>query len=101
VLDSFKNFRVRVRDNSGGSAVIIIKDYFNGLQYPDFSGSIAVDSVYQYKSIPRSFRIPFTDFPGVNFNQVTRVTLLFDRADESGYKNISGAIAVDDLEFTR
>jgi acetyl esterase/lipase len=101
VLDRFKNFRVRVRDNSGGSAVVSIKDYFSGLQYPDFSGSIAAGSVYQYKSIPRSFRIPFTDFPGVDFNQVTRVTFLFDQADESGYKNITGAIALDDLEFTR
>lgn len=99
-LDTFKNFSVRVDDADGGTATVNIKDYFGGIQYPDFSGSISATSSYQYKSIPRSFRIPFTDLAGVDITKVNQVVLLFDRPDEPGYKNITGAIALDDLEFT-
>lgn len=102
VLDTFKNFRVKVQDSDGGVATVSIKDYFGGIQYPDYSNSLTAtwQQPYQYKSIPRSFRIPFTDLQGVDSTKINQVVLLFDRPDETGYKNITGAIALDDLEFT-
>lgn len=115
--DTFKNWKVRLEDGSGGSATVIIKDYLGGLQYPDFSDTLphliailessypgydfSYYNDYNRKSIPRSYRIPLEDFSGVNLTQVTKVVFLFDAANEPGFQNTTGAIAVDDLEFTR
>lgn len=100
-LDSQKNFRVRLKDSSANAAAVSIEAYQGGLQYPDLSGSLSAFSTYQYKSIPRSYRIPLSAFGGVNLNAVTEVAFLFDRPNSTGFVNATGAIAVDDLEFAR
>ncbi len=99
-LDEHKNFRIRLEDGFGSYHDVSIKDYLGGLQYPDFSGSLSAGNIYQYKSIPRSYRIPLADFTGVNLSSVTRITFLFNHANEAGFDNISGAIAIDDIEFS-
>lgn len=101
VLNTLKDFRVRLTDAANASATVDIKGYLNGLQYPDSSGSLSPTSQFQYKSIMRSFRIPLNDFSGVNLNAVNEIRFLFDRVNESSFQNVTGAIAVDDVEFSR
>jgi hypothetical protein len=101
VVDTFKNFRVQLTDAPGNTAVVAITDYLGGLQYPDQSGSLSAGSTHQYKAIMRSFRIPLTDFSGVNLNAIREIRFLFDRPDEAGFRNTTGAIAIDDVEFSR
>jgi hypothetical protein len=101
VVDTFKNFRVQLTDAPGNTAVVAIRDYLGGLQYPDQSGSLSAGSTHQYKAIMRSFRIPLTDFSGVNLNAIREIRFLFDRPDEAGFRNTTGAIAIDDVEFSR
>lgn len=100
-LDTLKDFRVRLTDMPGATAVVAVSDYQGGLQYPDLSGSLGAGSMYQYKSIPRSYRIPLSDFAGVNLNTVRQVAILFDRPGQQGFVNSTGAIALDDVEFSR
>ncbi len=100
-LDTVKDFRVRLRDQPGNTAEVAISAYLGALQYPDESGSLASGSILQYKSLPRSYRIPLADFAGVNLNSLREVAFLFDRPDEAGSVNTTGAIAVDDVEFAR
>ncbi len=100
-LDTVKDFRVRLRDQPGNTAEVAISGYQGALQYPDESGSLASGSTLQYKSLPRSYRIPLADFAGVNLNSLREVAFLFDRPDEAGAVNTTGAIAVDDVEFAR
>lgn len=100
-LDTLKDFRVRLRDATGGTAEVAVRDYQGGLQYPDLSGSIPSGSLFQYKSIPRSYRLPLVDFTGVDLNQVQEVAFLFDRPNQTGFVNLTGAIAIDDVEFSR
>lgn len=99
--DTFKDFRVRLEDSAGGTATVTIESYLGGVQYPDSSGSIAASSAYQYKAIPRSYRIPLADFAGVDLASVAQITLLFDRPNAADFQNVTGAIAVDDIEFSR
>jgi hypothetical protein len=101
VLNTLKDFRVRLTDAANTSATVDIKGYLNGLQYPDSSGSLSPTSQFQYKSIMRSFRIPLNDFSGVNLNALNEIRFLFDRVNESSFQNVTGAIAVDDVEFSR
>jgi hypothetical protein len=49
----------------------------------------------------RSFRIPLADFAGVNLNNVKEIRFRFDRPDETGFRNVTGAIAIDDVEFSK
>lgn len=100
-LDTLKSFRVRLRDTPGNTAIVAIHDYQGALQYPDLSGSLPAGAIYQYKSIPRSYRIPLADFAGVNLNTLREVAFLFDLPDQPGQVNTTGAIAVDDVEFAR
>jgi len=100
-LNMRKDFRVRIRDTSNNTHEVTISAYQGGLQYPDFSNSIVGNSVHQYKSIPRSYRIPLSDFTGVDLNSVREVAFLFDRPNQAGFVNATGAIAVDDVEFSR
>ncbi len=111
MLDQRKNFSVRIRDAVSNTSTVQINDYQGGLQYPDFSQSIQdkidadpaleyIYAPYQYKSILRSYRIPFDDFTGVDFSRVNQVTFIFDQLNEDGFDNQTGAIAFDDLEFS-
>lgn len=102
-LNRQKNFSVELRDSAGNMHTVTIDNYLGGLQYPDLNGSISSGSSFQYKSIPRTYRIPLSDFTGVNLTQLNRVTLKFDlmEIDVSGFDNTSGAVALDDLEFTK
>ena len=101
VVNTFKNFRVEVKDASNSTAAVAIKDYLGGLQYPDSSGSLFGAGPHNYKAIMRSFRIPLTDFVGVNLHNIKEIRFRFDRPDEPGFKNVTGAIAIDDIEFSR
>jgi dienelactone hydrolase len=100
-LDTFKDFRVQITDASNTTAVVAIKDFLGGLQYPDLSGSLGATSTYQYKAIMRSFRIPLTDFAGVNLQNIKEIRFLFDRPNAPGFTNTTGAIAIDDIEFSK
>ena len=40
-------------------------------------------------------------FTGVDLNSVREVAFLFDRPNQAGFVNATGAIAVDDVEFSR
>lgn len=103
-LDTRKNFSVLASDGSA-TGTVQIKDYMGGLQYPDFSQSIQdyhpTLGAYQYKSIPRTYRIPLADFAGVDFSTASKVSFVFDQINEPNFDNTSGAIAIDDLEFTK
>jgi dienelactone hydrolase len=100
-LDTFKDFRVELRDAPNHTAAVSIRSYLGGLQYPDLSGSLSGTSVYQYKAFMRSFRIPLADFAGVNLNNVKEIRFRFDGPDETGFRNVTGAIAIDDVEFSK
>lgn len=100
-LDTRKDFRVELRDTPGNTAQVAISAYQGALQYPDLSGSIPAVSASQYKSIPRTYRIPLADFTGVNLATIRRVGLRFDRPNQAGFVNTTGAIALDDVEFSR
>lgn len=100
-LDTFKNFRVQLTDASNTTAAVAIKDYLGGQQYPDLSGSLSGSSTFQYKAIMRSFRIPLADFAGLNLHNIKEIRFRFDRPDEAGFKNVTGAIAIDDIEFSK
>lgn len=101
-LNTFKDFRVRLRDAASNTAVVPITTYLGGVPYPDSSGSLsAVYWDYQYKAIMRSYRIPLADFTGVNLAAVREVAFLFDRPNQAGFVNATGAVAMDDIEFTR
>jgi len=100
-LDTRKDFHVRVKDAAGHAASVALQAYLGGLQYPDESGSLPPGSPDQYKSIPRSYRVPLAHFEGVDLQTVGEVAFLFDRPDGGGFVNATGAIAVDDVEFTR
>lgn len=110
-LDQLKNFTVEVQDAENNTASVQIQDYQGGLQYPDFSQSIQdwinaypsyewLFGPHQYKSILRSYRIPFADFAEVNFSQINKVSIIFDKPNIEGFDNLTGAIAFDDLEFS-
>ncbi|WP_297691889.1 hypothetical protein [uncultured Eudoraea sp.] len=99
--DRKKNFKVELRDATGATSNVAISNYLDGLQYPDENGSISSASSSQFKSIPRTYRIPLSDFTGIDITQLNRVTLKFDEANTTGFDNTSGAIALDDLEFTK
>jgi len=100
-LDTFKDFRVRIKDAANNTVVVAIVNYLGGLQYPDLSGSLSATSSFQYKAIPRSFRIPLSAFAGVNLHNIKEIAFLFDRPDGAGFKSTTGAIAIDDVEFSR
>ena len=100
ITDRLKNFNVELRDATGASSVVAIDNYLGGLQFPDVNGSISSTSSSQLKSIPRTYRIPLSDFTGIDITQLNRVTFKFDVANTTGFDNTSGAIALDDLEFT-
>ncbi|HET9314384.1 MAG TPA: hypothetical protein VFQ51_02300 [Vicinamibacteria bacterium] len=99
-LDTRKDFQVRLKDAPGNTATVTISSYLGGLQYPDESGSLGSGSIYQYKSIPRSYRLPLADFTGVNLHNVREVAFLFNRPNAAGFVNVTGAIALDDVEFS-
>ena len=99
--DTRKDFQVRLKDAASNTATVAISSYQGGLQYPDESGSLSSGSIYQYKSIPRSFRIPLGHFAGVNLHNVREVAFIFNRPISAGFVNATGAIAVDDVEFAR
>jgi hypothetical protein len=99
-LDERKNFGVNIADGAGTSNTVLIENYQGALQYPDLSGSISSTSPYQYKNIMRSYRIPLEHFTGTDFTQINKVTFIFDQAYVDGFDNESGAIALDDLEFS-
>jgi hypothetical protein len=100
VVDQRKDFHVEVTDAKGGKAKVPMVKYINGLQYPDLSGSLPPDDFNNRKQLMRGFRIPKSDFAGVDFSQVTNITILFDRPRNKGFDNRSGAIKVTDLEFS-
>lgn len=100
-VNTFKDFRVQIKDASNTTAVVAVRDYLGGLQYPDSSGSLPPGDVFQYKAIMRSFRIPLTDFAGVNLHNIKEIRFRFDRPNAPGFKNTSGAIAIDDIEFSK
>ena len=100
-VNTFKDFRVQLTDQPNHTAVVSIKDYQGGLQYPDSSGSLSPSSAYQYKAIMRSFRIPLTDFVGVNLHNVKEIRFRFDRPNQPGFRNVTGAIVIDDVEFSK
>lgn len=99
-LNTFKNIKVKLTDNSGNSFTLpITNTTYKGLQYPD-------QAVYPggpggFKNIPSTFRLKLTAFTGVNLNSITKVSLLFDAPNSVGYVNNTGAITIDDLEFTK
>jgi dienelactone hydrolase len=99
-LNTFKNIKVRLTDNGGNSFTLpITNSTYKGLQYPD-------QAVYPggpggFKNIPSTFRLKLTAFTGVNLNNIVKVTLLFDAPNSAGYVNNTGAITIDDLEFTK
>jgi hypothetical protein len=100
-LDTFKDFKVQMADGGGATASVAIKSYQGGLQYPDLSGSLGSTDPLNYKAIMRSFRIPLADFASVALGNVTEIRFRFDRPDEAGFKNTTGAIAIDDVEFSK
>jgi len=107
--DRFKNWSVRLTDNSNVSADQEIINYHNGLQYPDFAnypvGHWSIGTTKERKNIPVSFRIPLADFSGVSLNNVTKIEFIFNKANQNvsgiDYDNDSGGVTIDDLEFTR
>ena len=99
-VEQLKNFRVMARDALNNTSTVQIQNYQGGLQYPDSSKSISSTSPFQCKSILRSYRIPFEDLTNVDFSKVNQVTFMFDLPAEDGFDNLSGAIAIDDLEFS-
>lgn len=100
VVDTFKDFTVRLEDAPSNTATVRVGDYLGGLQYPDFSGSLPAGDLYQHKAIPRSFRIPLADFAGVNLHNLREIAFVFDRPDGAGFHGSTGAIAIDDVELT-
>lgn len=99
-LNTKKDFNVSVTDAAGHTATVPISNYLGGLQYPDLSGSLPNGDEFNYKQIMRSFRIPKTDFVGVDFSQVVNVRFAFNRPNVPGFTNATGAVKIDDLEFT-
>ncbi len=100
-LDTKKDLNVRVRDASGATATVRLSNYQGGLKYPDLSGSLRpVDEIYNRKQIPRSFRIPKTDLPGVDFAHLAGVDFVFNRPNGGTYQGNKGSIKIDDLEVT-
>jgi hypothetical protein len=98
--DTKKDFNVTVKDVGGRSATVRISNYLGGLQYPDLSGSLPEGDVYNRKQLMRSFRIPKTDFAGVDFTRITSVQFTFNRPNGPGFRNNEGAAKIDDVEFT-
>lgn len=101
-VDNYKNFTVRLKDNSGHVASVILKNYHKGVHYPDLAsyppGSWCVSDAA--KNFPVSFRIPLSDFAGIDLTQIAQIAFLFDQPNEPNYLNISGAITIDDIEFS-
>jgi acetyl esterase/lipase len=100
-VNTLKDFRVELRDAANNTAVVAIEAYLGGLQYPDSSGSLTGTSTFQYKAIMRSFRIPLADFAGLDLNTIKEIRFRFDRPNETGFRNITGGIAIDDVEFSK
>ncbi len=95
-----KDFNVVVTDASGNTATVKVSDYLGGLQFPDYSGSLSATSAHQYKSIPRSYKIPIADFGGIDDTQINKIVFLFNLSDTGNSLNTTGAIAIDDVEFS-
>ncbi|MCX6319417.1 MAG: hypothetical protein NTW29_19225 [Bacteroidetes bacterium] len=99
-VNTFKNIKVRLTDNAGHTFTLpITNSTYKGLQYPD-------QAVYPggpggYKNIPSTFRIKLSGFTGVNLNSIVQVAFLFDAPNSGDYVNNTGAITVDDVEFTK
>jgi dienelactone hydrolase len=100
LLNQRKDFHVVVTDAAGNEGRVPVKTYMDGLQYPDLSGSLPPDDVNNYKQIMRGFRIPKDDLKGVDFSKITKIAFVFDRPQDKGFDNLSGAIKVTDLEFS-
>lgn len=100
-LNTLKNFRVQIKDAANNTAAVEVVNYLGGLQYPDSSGSLTGASTLQYKAIMRSFRIPLVDFAGVNLHNIKEIRFRFDRPNAVGFVNTTGAMAIDDVEFSK
>ncbi|MFN8394506.1 MAG: hypothetical protein U0176_07525 [Bacteroidia bacterium] len=98
-LDTKKDLNVTVADAAGHQGTVPISNYLGGLQYPDVSGSLDAGDMFNFKQIMRGFRIPKTDFVGVDFSQVVSVKFSFNRPNVAGFTNSTGAIKIEDLEF--
>jgi hypothetical protein len=100
LVDQRKDFHVILQDSDGKSAKIRATNYLGGLQYPDLSGSLPPDDPNNRKQIMRGFRIPMSEFKGVNTHQLTTIRIAFDCGNNKGFDNISGTVKVADLEFS-